>query len=420
VWREAPWLLLLVAAAIAGLGVWNLTSAARTAQPLLWKSQLWWLLIGLAACVAMMVFDYRHLLRLAYPVYGFVLLLLLAVRIKGHAAMGAQRWLDFGPVHLQPSELMKIAIILVLARFYHEDPRHKEGYSLWDLWLPAILVLVPVVLVLKQPDLGTALMITAVAGTLILFGKLRLWTLILCAVLGVAGAGLAWGYIATCDAARWPVVVWSPGAFPLEGLFKPVVEAEYPDAPRAVRPTEAEVRAGAAARVGPFYCMALKRYQFKRVTSFMDPEADMLGSGYHASQSLIAVGGGQGWGKGWGEGTQTQLSFLPEQHTDFIFSVWGEEHGFFGASMLVLLYLLLLLLSIGVAVGAREKFGCFIAVGVSALLFWQVFVNIGMVTGLLPVVGVTLPLMSYGGSSVLTILVALGLSMNVGMRRNLF
>src|SRR5690606_26677026 len=142
--------------------------------------------------------------------------------------------------------------------------------------------------------------------------------------------------------------------------------------------------------------------QKKRVLTFLDPEHDTLGAGYHASQSLIAVGSGQGFGKGWGQGTQTQLSFLPEQHTDFIFSVWGEEQGFIGALVLIGLYLLLLLLSIGVAANAREKFGTYVCVGVAGMIFWHVFINIGMVTGLLPVVGVTLPLLSYGGSSVLT------------------
>jgi rod shape determining protein RodA len=396
-WRHAPWPLLLVAAGISALGVWNLASAshaAATAAPMpsmlgwagvgplapsggLWRSQAHWLELGLATCLATMLFDYRYLIRLAYPLYGIVLLLLLAVKLKGHAAMGAQRWLDLGPMHLQPSELMKIAIILVLARFYHEDPRHREGYGLWQLGLPGLLVAVPVVLVLKQPDLGTALMISAVAGTLILFGKVRTVSLVLLGVVAIAGSAGGWAYYSTCN----------------------------PDIPREKRPK---------------HCVLLKEYQLKRVSSFIDPEADMLGSGYHASQSLIAVGSGQGWGKGWGQGTQTQLSFLPEQHTDFIFSVWGEEHGFFGASLLVLLYLVLLVLAIAVSVTAREKFGTFIAVGVSALLFWHVFINIGMVTGLLPVVGVTLPLMSYGGSSVLTIMVGLGLLMNVGMRRLLF
>ncbi len=384
-WRNIPWPLLLLAAAISGLGVWNLASSAdrpcevevgrsvdceraapaglrgqppRASAPL-WRSQVAWLVVGFFACLLTMFFDYRYLLRLSYPIYGFVLALLLLVFLRGHSAMGAQRWLDLGPVHLQPSELMKIAVVLVLARFFHEDQRLDEGYRLRDLWLPAILVLLPTALVMKQPDLGTAMIIAAIAGTMILFAKLRWRTMI----------SLAFG--------------------------------------------------GMAAAVGAWIAV-LKPYQKQRILTFLNPEGDMLGAGYHASQSLIAVGSGRGYGKGWGQGSQTQLSFLPEQHTDFIFSVWGEEHGFLGGAILIGLYLLLLLGAIGIAANAREKFGAFLGVGIAGMFFWHVFINIGMVTGLLPVVGVTLPLMSYGGSSVLTILIGLGLLMNVGMRKHLY
>jgi rod shape determining protein RodA len=358
-WRKIPWSLLLVAVAIASLGAWNLASASRSAPAPLWRSQLMWMGVGLLTCFAAMAFDYRYLLRLAYPAYGLVMVLLVAVFARGHAAMGARRWLDLGPAHLQPSELMKIAVVLVLARFFHEDQRLGDGYRLRDLWLPALLVLPPVALVMKQPDLGTSMVIAAIAGSMVVFAKVRWRSLLLIALGGSAAAVGAWGTV-------------------------------------------------------------LKAYQKKRLTTFLNPEGDMLGAGYHASQSLIAVGSGQGTGKGWGHGTQTQLSFLPEQHTDFIFSVWGEEHGFVGGALLIGLYLLLLLIAIGIAVNAREKFGTFLGMGIGAMIFWHVFVNIGMVTGLLPVVGVTLPLMSYGGSSILTIMIGLGLLMNVGMRKHLY
>jgi rod shape determining protein RodA len=372
-WKRAPWPLLAVALVIAGLGVWNLASASRDpdealralspgnlpSTTTLWKSQLAWIGLGLLSCLAMMLFDYRWLLKLAWPIYAGGVGLLALVLAKGHAAMGARRWLDLGPLNLQPSELMKLAVVIVLAKLYHEDQRHPRGYHLPDLWLPALVTAVPVALVVKQPDLGTAMIITAIAGSVVLFGKVRLLSLGILGVSGLAASVLAWSHV-------------------------------------------------------------LKTYQKRRVLSFLDPEGDMLGAGYHASQSLIAVGSGQGTGKGWMQGTQTQFSFLPEQHTDFIFSVWGEEHGFVGSMILLSLYLVLFLLALLVAAGAREKFGTFLAVGILAMLFWHVFVNIGMVTGLLPVVGVTLPLMSYGGSSVLTLLTALGLLMNVGMRRHLY
>lgn len=358
-WRNLPWALILVALTISVLGVWNLASAARSSAHPVWRAQMSWLAIGAVVCVATAAFDYRQLLRFAYPIYGLVVVLLLAVALKGKSAMGAQRWLDFGPVHLQPSELMKIALIIVLARFYHEDQRHKDGYSLLDLWQPALLVGFPVALVMKQPDLGTAMMNTAIAGSMILFGRVRWKSLLVLGVGGIAAAVFAW-------------------------------------------------------------LKVLKEYQKKRILTFLDPEGDVLGAGYHASQSLIAVGSGQEFGKGWGQGTQTQLSFLPEQHTDFIFSVWGEEHGFVGATILIALYLLFLLLAIGVAANARERFGTWMAVGVAAMFFWHVFINIGMVIGILPVVGVTLPLLSYGGSSMLTNMLGLGLLINVSMRRSVF
>ena len=358
-WRNIPWPLLAMTLLIAALGIWNLASASRAAPTPIWRSQAWWLLVGLIACTGAMVLDYRYLLKLAYPAYGFVVVLLIVVLVKGRMAMGAQRWLDLGPMHLQPSELMKIAIILVMARFFHEDQHTREGYSLQQLWHPALLLGLPVALVLKQPDLGTSLMIASVAGSIVLVAKVRWRSLLVLGAGGLVAAVLAWAHL-------------------------------------------------------------LKDYQKRRVLTFLNPEGDLLGAGYHASQSLIAVGSGQEFGKGWGQGTQTQLSFLPEQHTDFVFSVLGEEHGFMGAVILIGLYLILLLMMIAVAATAREKFGSFLAIGIAAMIFWHVFVNIGMVTGLLPVVGVTLPLLSYGGSSLLTNMIGIGLLMNVAMRRHLF
>jgi rod shape determining protein RodA len=358
IWTHIPWPLLLLALAIAALGVWNLASAARTAPTPVWKAQVTWIGLGLVACALLCAADYRYLMQLAYPIYGMVLVLLVMVFLRGKVIMGARRWLDLGPMNLQPSELMKIAIIIALARFFDGDVK-KEGYSLRELLFPGVLVVTPVVLIMMQPDLGTAMMVALIAGTMVLFAKVRLRALLTLSAGGVLAAILVWLYV-------------------------------------------------------------LKEYQKKRVLTFLNPEGDSLGAGYHASQSLIAVGSGQGSGKGWGQGTQTQLSFLPEQHTDFIFSVWGEEHGFVGGVVLIALYLLLLLLAVAVAMGARETFGTYLCVGVAAMIFWHVFVNIGMVTGVLPVVGVTLPLMSYGGSSVLTVLIGLGLLMNVGMRRHMF
>jgi rod shape determining protein RodA len=278
------------------------------------------------------------------------------VHTHGRWVMGARRWLTIGPVNFQPSELAKIAVALALARWFHADAeKHKDGYGLLGLVVPIVITVVPAVLVLKQPDLGTALIICAVGFTQILFAGVRWKALAVLAVVAIGGATFA-----------------------------------YPH---------------------------LKPYQKKRVETFLNPQGDARGAGYHAAQSMIAVGSGQGLGKGWGQGTQSYLSFLPEQHTDFIFSVWAEEHGFVGCLLLLALYFALVTSAIDVAGSARDRFGSFLAVGIAGMLFWHAAINIGMVIGLLPVVGVTLSLMSYGGSSVLTMFLGIGLLANIGMRR---
>ncbi len=354
-----PWAALGLTVAVALLGVWNLASASRGGHGNLWASQLLWLAGGLALAFLLSLWDYRNLLALAWPIYGAVMLLLLAVAVHGKTVLGARRWLDLGPIHLQPSELAKLAVVVVLAKLFHERPPPKEGYGLPQLAIPFALILLPTALVMKQPDLGTALIVAAVGLTLCAFARIRTPTLVLLLVVGAAGSVGAWHHF-------------------------------------------------------------LKGYQKKRIESFLNPEGDALGAGYHANQSIIAVGSGRLLGKGWGKGTQTQLSFLPEQHTDFIFSVWAEEHGFLWCALLLLLYFGLFGWCLAVAGQARERFGSYLAAGVAGLVFWHVFINIGMVTGVLPVVGVTLPLMSYGGSSLLTVLLGLGVVWSVEMRRATF
>jgi rod shape determining protein RodA len=341
---------------ISALGIWNLASASRSAHAPVWIQQTAWMGAGVVIALAITLFDTRTFQRLAWVLYALVLVLLVFVLVKGRYVMGARRWIGLGPLNLQPSELAKIAVALALASWFHADAdRRKDGYGLAGLAIPLGITLLPAVLVLKQPDLGTALIVCAVGFTQILFAKVRWKTLAILAVVAVGGATFA-----------------------------------YPH---------------------------LKPYQKRRVETFLNPQGDALGAGYHATQSMIAIGSGQGLGKGWKQGTQTYFSFLPEQHTDFIFSVWAEEHGFVGCLLLVGLYFALVTSAIEICGGARDRFASFLAVGLTGMLFWHVFVNIGMVIGILPVVGVTLPLMSYGGSSVLTVLTAIGLLANVGMRR---
>ncbi len=351
-----PWHVAFLVLAISALGVWNLASASRSAHAPVWISQVSWMGVGAVTALAIGLVDYRRFMRGAYPFYALVVLMLLAVMVKGRVIMGARRWLSLGPLNFQPSELAKIAVALALARWFHMDAgKRKDGYGLIALAVPAAITLLPALLILKQPDLGTALIVVAVGATVILFAKVRWQALATVGLVVVVGAAFA-----------------------------------YPH---------------------------LKPYQKRRVETFLDPEGDVLGAGYHATQSMIAVGSGQGIGKGWGQGTQTLLSFLPEQHTDFIFSVWAEEHGFVGCVLLLGLYYALVVSALGIAANARDRFGHFLAVGVTGMLFWHAFINMGMVTGVLPVVGVTLPLMSYGGSSIMAVMIGVGLLDNVAMRR---
>ncbi len=351
-----PWHIALAVVAICLLGLWNLASASRTAHAPVWVAQAWFMAAGAVLALLLTLFDHRAYQRLAWVAYALVVVLLVVVLVNGRVIMGARRWIGSGSLRIQPSELAKIAVIMALASWFNfDEERRKSPRGLKGMLLPLAITLVPAVLILRQPDLGTALVVVAIGVTMLLFSRIRWRTLGLLAAFAAAGAMFA-----------------------------------YPH---------------------------LKPYQKKRVESFLNPEGDALGAGYHAMQSKIAVGSGQGLGKGWGQGTQTMLSFLPEQHTDFIFSVWAEEHGFVGSLLLLALYFWLIAAGVDIAGNARDRFGHFLAVGVTAMLFWQMTVNIGMVTGVLPVVGVTLPLFSYGGSSVLSVFLGLGLLLSVAMRR---
>lgn len=356
--QNFDWLLLALILLIAAIGLVNLYSAGynrapESATPVYLK-QIYWLIVGLSLMFLSLLYDYRHYEKLAYPLYLISIVLLVGVMVGGKLVSGSRRWLALGPVTLQPSELAKLAVILVLARYFHHRPQ-LTPLTLRDLLVPLAMVLLPVVIILKQPDLGSGLLVLLVAGAVILFAGVHWRTLTLGTLVAVLAAPAAW----------------------------------------------------------PF----LKDYQKQRLLTFLDPEKDPLGAGYHIIQSKIAVGSGQFWGKGFLQGTQSQLHFLPEQHTDFVFSVFAEEWGFAGSAFLLLLYLGLILWGLQVARTCKDRFGQFLAVGVTALIFWQVFINLCMVTGLMPVVGIPLPLFSYGGSSLVTTMLALGILLNIRMRR---
>ena len=372
---QVPWGLLGAAFLTALLGVWNLASASRPPNPPVWVNQGVYLLLGAGVLIAVAWIDLRFIQNMVVPIYLLNIGLLIALRFVGHTAKGAESWFVLGPVRFQPAETMKIAMILMMAKYFHDSYRPSDpAYGIARLVAPVVLALIPIGLVLVQPDLGTALMMFFTAGTLILFAQIR-WYLTATLLFSV----LVGGFILWNDYVR--------------------VQPE---------PRSTLVR------------QLLKNHQDKRISGWLDPESDPRGSNYHAVQSKIAVGSGGFVGKGWMKGTQTGLSFLPEQHTDFIFSVWAEEHGFLFGVLLLALYGIILLAALGVAFNAKDRFGAFVAVGIGSMIFWQVFENIGMVTGLLPITGITLPLMSYGGSSIMSVMIGLGLLVNVSIRRHMF
>jgi rod shape determining protein RodA len=352
------WPLFVMVAAIAVIGVVNLYSATNAMPAQLrdiYIQQIYWLTLGAGAAVLIASIDYRYYERYAWVAYGAGIVLLVLVFLVAPKVRGSQRWIPIGAFSLQPSELMKVFFIVALAKHLHDDPR-TEGRTLKDLVIPGLILALPLGLILRQPDLGTAMIIAAIFGSIMFLTQLKLRSFITLVLSFVVSAPLTWNYL-------------------------------------------------------------LKDYQRERMVAFLDPENDILGKGWHAYQAKVAIGSGGITGKGFLQGTQVQHRFLPDAHSDFPFSVWAEEQGFIGSLVLVLLYLGLVLWGLKIASEAKDRFGAVVAVGVSALIFWQTVINLGMVCGLLPVVGITLPLVSYGGSSVLTIMIGIGLLMSVSLRR---
>lgn len=351
------WTLLITVLFICTMGVLNLYSSTYphtgSGTPLFVK-QIYWFLAGIGLAIFILLFDYRTFIRYAYPFYIFCLFLLLLVMIFGRTTSGSQRWLQLGFFSFQPSELAKIAVILALTRYFTEN-ENTLGYGFRDLIVPFLILAIPLALIFKQPDLGTTGLLVLISFSMLAFMGFRLQT--------------------------WLTL------------------------------------GGACVAALPIFWHFLKDYQKTRLLTFINPDLDPLKTGYHITQSKIAVGSGTIWGKGWLKGTQSQLHFLPEQHTDFVFSVWAEEWGFVGAFLLLFLFLLLISRGLKIANTSKDRAGAVLAIGISAMLFWQIFINVGMVVGIVPVVGVPLPLFSYGGTSVISTLMGIGLLMNISMRR---
>lgn len=317
--------------------------------------QMIFVLVGMVALLVTALIPPSFLARIAYLLYGGGVLSLIAVALFGVVSKGSRRWLDFGPLHLQPSELVKLSVIIVIAKYLSRKPPESGGYKFHQILIPFALFLVPMMLIVKQPDLGTGLVVGCVGFLMILVMGIRRRVLI------------------------------------------------------------SMVLAAAAAL--PFAWHSLHEYQQNRIINLFDPDFDPKGSGYHVAQSKIAVGSGQLFGKGFLQGTQTQLEFLPEHTTDFIFSVLAEEWGFLGCLTVLFAYFHLLYRILKVMARSKDLFNGLLALGIACLVFFHLAVNVGMVVGLLPVVGIPLPLFSYGGSSILTMSFSIGLVMGVSVRR---
>ena len=352
---QVDWTLCFLLTAIAGIGGLMLYSIAGGS----WSPWAARHLILYGVCflvmIALATVDLRVWFTLAYPIYGLSLLLLLAVAVVGHTTLGARRWLDIGPIRLQPSEMIKLGLVLALGRFYHGQSARRAHWSWW-LLIPVALIGAPAALVAHQPDLGTAVLIAATGGLMMILAGLSL------RVVGVLAVVLG-------------------GAVPLAFMF------------------------------------VLKAYQRARLLTFLDPEADRSGAGYHIIQSKIALGSGGLLGKGLGLGTQSQLNFLPEKSTDFIFSSMAEEMGFLGCAIVLVLYAAVIFLSLRIAAIAHSHFARLAAAGVTITFALCVLINGAMVMGLAPVVGVPMPLLSFGGTVMITMMMGFALVLAVRVHR---
>jgi rod shape determining protein RodA len=357
------WVLLALTLTLLAVGILTLYSAVYARADVasligpVYLKQFYWFCVGMIGMMAMFMFNYKWLHQWGLTIYGLSILLVLSVAFFGKEISGSQRWLVLGGMSFQPSEVVKITVPIILARYF-SDRASTEGFDLKTLWKPLIWTLIPFIIIARQPDLGTGMVVVLIAGSMTLFSKIERRSLICLAGVGLLVCSAAWFF--------------------------------------------------------------LKDYQKQRIAVFMDPEKDPLGAGYHIIQSKIAVGSGLLFGKGFLQGTQNALSFLPEQHTDFVFSVLAEEWGFAGSALFIILYMFILVWGLNIAMRSKEPFGTILAVGITAMLFWQAIINIGMALGLLPVVGVTLPLISYGGSSLVSTMVGVGILLNISMRRFMF
>lgn len=349
-------------AAIFLVGVLNLYSATHTQShdglANLYKSQTMWFVLSICVAIGVSFINPKTFERFSYFGYLTTLFLIFLVLLMGQVGMGAQRWLVLGPIRMQPSEFMKLGLVLALARYFSKFyPERELGFR--ELIVPGLITLIPAVMVIVQPDLGTGMLLLFIFSTIIFYKRLK-WKTI--ASLGIVAL--------------------------VSGVL--------------------------------MYNFGLKEYQRKRIHTFIDPYEDAKGSGYNAIQSEIAIGSGRLFGKGFKNSSQASLNYLPENHTDFVFAIFNEEHGFFGSVFLIILYLVFFMRLIWLATSVQRFYDSVLVIGIMGIFFWHAFINMAMVSGLLPIVGIPLPLMSYGGSSMLTFGVGVGIATSISNSRNLF
>ena len=351
-----------ICTAIFVIGILNLYSATHSQgigpEEGLYKTQLLWFVLSWGVGIVVSFIQPKNYFRLAYPSYLISVILLIVVLVVGHSALGGQRWIGFGPFRFQPSEITKIAMVFVLSRWYSKaSPDQEIGFR--ELIIPFIITIIPAMMIIIQPDLGTGMLVVIIFFIITFYRKLKWKTIMILAIFGLIGSTVVYNF-------------------------------------------------------------GLREYQKKRITTFIDPEFDAKGSGYNAIQSKIAIGSGQFFGKGFRRSSQGALNYLPENHTDFIFAIFNEEHGFVGSLFLIALYFALFYRLIWLASNVNKIFDSVVVIGVLAIFFAHTIINMSMVSGLMPIVGVPLPLMSYGGSNLLTFGICCGIVTSISNARSLF
>lgn len=349
--------------AIFVVGLLNLYSATHSQKgeglDMLYRSQImWYLMATVTAIVVSIAFSPKTFERVSYFAYGFTLFLLVLVLLMGDVGMGAQRWLVIGPLRMQPSEFMKLGLAMALARYFARVAPERE-LGLRELIVPGLIAGIPAVIVIIQPDLGTGMLLLLIFSLVIFYKRLKWKTITTLGFCAIAGGVL-------------------------------------------------------------MYNFGLREYQRKRIHTFIDPYADAKGSGYNAIQSEIAIGSGRLFGKGFKNSSQASLQYLPENHTDFVFAIFNEEHGFFGSVFLIILYLILFMRLVWLATSVQRFYDSVLVIGILGIFFWHTFINMSMVSGLMPIVGIPLPMMSYGGSAMLTYGVCIGIATAISNSKNFF